>query len=188
VYHQGLYSEDESLESLMGKRSNFERNERDFYPTPREAVYPLLPFVRGTTFYEPCCGDGALIDHLCGFGLDCVGASDIEPLRKGQVRLNALELEESDLKSVHSIITNPPWERPLLHAMIERFRNLRNTWLLFDADWMHTRQSSEHMKYCSRIVSIGRVRWIPGSASVGKDNCCWYEFQKDECNTRFIGR
>ena len=26
----------------MGKRSNFERVPRDFYPTPIEAVYPLL--------------------------------------------------------------------------------------------------------------------------------------------------
>ena len=28
---------------MMGKRSNFERNPRDFYPTPKEAVIPLLP-------------------------------------------------------------------------------------------------------------------------------------------------
>jgi hypothetical protein len=27
----------------MGKRSNFERIERDFYKTPAEAVRPLLP-------------------------------------------------------------------------------------------------------------------------------------------------
>ena len=27
----------------MGKRSNFERIERDFYPTPEEALIPLLP-------------------------------------------------------------------------------------------------------------------------------------------------
>ena len=27
----------------MGKRSNFPRRERDFYPTPRAAVLPLIP-------------------------------------------------------------------------------------------------------------------------------------------------
>ena len=31
----------------MGKRSNFERREADFYPTPRAAVVPLIPFLRG---------------------------------------------------------------------------------------------------------------------------------------------
>jgi hypothetical protein len=30
----------------MGKRSNFERREADFYPTPRAAVLPLIPFLR----------------------------------------------------------------------------------------------------------------------------------------------
>jgi hypothetical protein len=31
----------------MGKRSNFERREADFYPTPRAAVLPLIPYLRG---------------------------------------------------------------------------------------------------------------------------------------------
>ena len=31
---------------LMGKRSNFERREADFYPTPRGAVLPLIPYLR----------------------------------------------------------------------------------------------------------------------------------------------
>ena len=53
----------------MGKRSNFERREADFYPTPFEAVLPLIPYLRGIrTFAEPCAGDGdkaspSLLDH-----------------------------------------------------------------------------------------------------------------------------
>ena len=50
-------------ERLMGKRSNFERREADFYPTPRAAVVPLIPYILGSgirTFAEPCAGDGAL--------------------------------------------------------------------------------------------------------------------------------
>ena len=31
----------------MGKRSNFERIPRDFYPTPYAAVPPLIPHLRG---------------------------------------------------------------------------------------------------------------------------------------------
>lgn len=57
----------------MGKRSSFERIERDFYPTPYKAVPPLIPHLRGVIkFAEPCCGNGALIRHLERHGLRCV--------------------------------------------------------------------------------------------------------------------
>ena len=56
----------------MGKRSSFERRPGDFYPTPRAAVLPLIPRLRGVrTFAEPCCGDGTLVRHLESFGLRC---------------------------------------------------------------------------------------------------------------------
>ena len=62
----------------MGKRSNFPRRDRDLYPTPRSAVLPLIPHLRGIrTFAEPCCDDGALVRHLESFGLRCVYAGDI---------------------------------------------------------------------------------------------------------------
>ena len=49
----------------MGKRSDFERKPRDFYPTPIEAVYPLLEHLEEDfLFAEPCAVDGTLIEHL----------------------------------------------------------------------------------------------------------------------------
>ena len=66
----------------MGKRSNFERREADFYPTPRAAAVPLIPYLGGIrTFAEPCAGDGDLVRHLESFGLRCVWQGDI---RTGQ--------------------------------------------------------------------------------------------------------
>lgn len=51
----------------MGKRSNFERNPRDLYDTPYQAVVPLLPFLNPHTNYaEPCFGNGKLRDSLAG--------------------------------------------------------------------------------------------------------------------------
>jgi hypothetical protein len=50
--------------SAMGKRSSFDRVPRDFYPTPYEAVLPLLAHLPRCTFNEPCAGNGALIRHL----------------------------------------------------------------------------------------------------------------------------
>lgn len=173
----------------MGKRSNFDRIERDFYPTPIEAVKPLIPHLPVIfTFIEPCAGNGVLIDHLKSLvRCQCVGAFDIEPQRKDITQLDSLQLQHKT--DADYIITNPPWDRKLLHPMIENFIKIAPTWLLFDSDWMHTKQSIPYMKYLSRVVSIGRVKWIPDSKMTGKDNCCWYLFDKNnQDETVFVGR
>lgn len=169
----------------MSKRNhNFERNPRDFYRTTASAVTPLIPFVRGATFAEPCAGDGALVDHLIAAGLTCAHASDIFPMRSDIIVADAMDY---DGPCDRLIITNPPWDRTILHPMITHLRSIAPTWLLFDADWMHTTQSAPFMKFCRRIVSVGRVSWMDNGVS-GMDNCCWYLFQADECETIFYGR
>ena len=63
------------------------------------------------------------------------------------------------------------------------------TWLLFDADWAHTKQSAPYMTSCVKIVSIGRVKWIEDSKMTGKDNCAWYLFDANHNSpTEFYGR
>lgn len=64
----------------MGKRSNFTRVDRDYYPTPPEAIDPLLPFLAAEErFCEPCAGDGRMRDYLVSKGHVCANAWDIEP-------------------------------------------------------------------------------------------------------------
>ncbi len=173
----------------MGKRSNFEREELDFYATPMAAVNPLLPFLMpGDTFCEPCAGAGDLVRHLEAAGLRCVSAFDVEPRHEDIRRHDASFITRADLNGADYIITNPPWDRPPLHQIIERCSSIADTWLLFDADWMHTRQAAPYLKYCSKIVSVGRVKWIEGSDGAGKDNCCWYLFGPEPTETVFYGR
>ncbi|WP_312531932.1 class I SAM-dependent methyltransferase [Paracoccus sp. (in: a-proteobacteria)] len=175
----------------MGKRSSFERIERDFYPTPPEAVAPLLPHLGfGDSFIEPCAGDMALVNTLEEAGMSCRFEGDIEPRHSDVRRFNALS---DDLAvwadGVDCIITNPPWRRDVLHPMIRHFTALRPTWLLFDADWMHTVQSAEFMPLCRKIVSVGRVKWFPETKMTGKDNCCWYLFDaRGKGAAQFVGR
>jgi hypothetical protein len=174
----------------MGKRSNFERVERDFYPTPFEAVIPLVAHLPAEfSYWEPCAGDGALINHLADMaGVTYCAASDIVP-QCAIPQSDALDPQPSCRTSVDYIITNPPWDRKILHPMIEHFSSRCPTWLLFDADWMHTKQSARFMPWLRKIVSVGRVKWIPGSKMTGKDNCAWYLFdQNSEGKTVFIGR
>ena len=64
----------------MGKRSDFERKPRDYYPTPIEAVKPLLVHLPDKfTFAEPCAGNGILIEYLQKNGGEVTYAFDIEP-------------------------------------------------------------------------------------------------------------
>lgn len=101
----------------MGKRSNFARAPRDFYPTPEKAVLPLLPFLpEGSSFIEPCAGDGRLSLHLKKHGLRLIHQSDIAP--RGLIadglspigirRLDALEIDLKFCAGADFIITNPP--------------------------------------------------------------------------------
>ena len=171
--------------SAMGKRSSFPRKERDYYPTPLEAVVPLVPHLptERTTYHEPCAGDGRLVSHLTTLAphMLCLGATDIEQ--------DALTLTQcfGDM-----FITNPPWDRKVLHPLIDHLSGLAPTWLLIDAGWAFTRQSSRFMTYCRKIVAVGRLRWIPESKMTGKDDCCWYLFDRtvDDTtfNTTFFGR
>ncbi len=175
----------------MGKRSSFERIPRDFYPTPLDAVRPLLPHLPPfTAFAEPCAGDGALVRHLESFGHRCGHASDIEPMADGIERRDALTHDRQSLGlSWQVIITNPPWARSALHPLISHLSTLGPTWLLFDADWIHTRQSVPFLPLLRKVVSVGRIKWIPDSKMTGKDNCAWHLFDARAAGaTLFFGR
>lgn len=171
----------------MGKRSSFDRIPRDFYPSPVEAVRPLLPHLAPRTrFCEPCAGDGALVVHLTAAGHVCARAWDIEPRRDDIDQLDALTRL---IGNIDCFITNPPWSRDVLHPMIVHFSAQHPTWLLFDADWIHTRQSAPFSHLLRKIVSVGRVKWIPDSPFTGKDNCAWHLFDaQSDAPAQFIGR
>ena len=153
----------------MGKRSDFERIPRDFYPTPLKAVPPLIPHLRGVrTFAEPCCGDGALVRHLESFGLRCVYAGDIatgqDALALDRLRRRRRDHHQSalrahdDARADRALRAHPP------------------TWLLLETDWASTKQAAPFMPSCSDIVSVGRLRWIEGTTMSGKQNFAWYRF------------
>lgn len=175
----------------MGKRSSFRRIERDYYPTPGKAIDPLLPHLPETTsFVEPCAGDGRMMIYLSNAGHLCVDAWDIEPQHKLVSQRDATTAKDNS--QAEFFITNPPWDRSILHPLIGNLATQKPTWLLFDADWMHTKQSAPFMDWCRVIVSVGRVKWIEDSPHTGKDNCAWYLFDEDDSNygmtTEFWGR
>lgn len=183
----------------MGKRSDFDRIPKDLYQTwDPKAVTPLLPHLPARTkFAEPCCGEMALIRQLEAAGHVCYWASDIVDrnapitvsgawVKNTVTEIDALKVTKP-LQLADCIITNPPYLKEILFPMIEHFRKYNQTWLLLSADFMHNVGSGTIMKYCSKIVSIGRVTWIPGTKP-GKENSAWYCFEQEMCETKFIGR
>lgn len=177
----------------MGKRSDFERIDKDFYRTfDKRAGDRLAPFLRpGTRYIEPCAGAGDLIDQLQNHGHFCMGAIDLEktwPQKQMIKQRNALDLNCNTMDA-DCYITNPPWTREVLHPLIEHLSSQLPTWLLFDADWACTKQAKPYLEYCRKIVAIGRLKWIPDTTMSGKDSACWYLFdQNDDSPTIFYGR
>lgn len=162
----------------MGKRSNFERFPRDKYRSNQTVSDPLLPFLMpSTVFIEPCAGDGALVALLEAQGHVCAQAFDIEPDAPGIAQRDVFEpVDENEAADCY--ITNPPWDRKILHPLILHLSDHRPTWLLFDAAWAFTRQAAPFLPRLRRIVSVGRVKWIPGSDFASLDDCAWYLFGK----------
>jgi hypothetical protein len=135
-----------------------------------------------TRFIEPCVGEGVLVGHLKRAGHVLVSAYDLPHDARTKRYPKASDGE--------IFITNPPWARSVLHEIIVNLSSQAPTWLLLDADWMHTRQSIPFMPRLRAIVSVGRLKWIPGSPHTGKDNVAWILFDRpdDRANIRFIGR
>ncbi len=153
----------------MGKRSSFPRRDRDAYPTPRSAVWPLIPHLRGIrSFAEPCCDNGDLVRHLESFGLRC--------LYQGDKATGQDALTFDSFGPINSIITNPPWKRVDLHPLISHFQKIAPTWLLIDMDWSSTKQARPYLPCCTDILPLGRQIWIAGTDQTGFDNSAWYRF------------
>ena len=168
----------------MGKRSGFERKERDFYPTPYAAVVPLLYHIPvNVKFSEPCAGDCELVKHLESTGALCNWMSDINPNHP------CVWQDAFDLKSCEGemFITNPPYDWKILNPLITHLSDIAPTWLLLPADMMHNKRMAPHIDRCDKIVSVGRVKWF-GNQS-GMENSAWYLFDADFTDdTLFFGR
>jgi hypothetical protein len=168
----------------MGKRTSYERKERDFYPTPLAAVVPLYRFVSHELFCEPCAGEGHLIANL-RYVAKCMSAYDIEPPKKSRLKnrsfvaqLDARDLTEDNLNGAKLIITNPPWKWEILSKLIDVFVSLRPTWLLLNGDLLHNNRFAPYMEKCSVVVPVGRVSWMQNGVT-GYENTAWYLFDKD---------
>jgi hypothetical protein len=154
----------------MGARTKtkFEKTEAqskfEFYATPPRAVLPLIPFLGDVkTFAEPCVGNGDLVRHLEYWGPSCTSRGDIST---GQDALKTGSFGDVDY-----IITNPPFS--LKHAMILHFQRFLPTWLLLPLEAATTLEAPPFFEHCSHIVSVGKVKWKPGTRDKSDFSYAW---------------
>ena len=178
----------------MTKFSKYEAQPRDFFrTTDPNAFPPLLPYLKGKTYFEPCWGAGDLekgLEHVA----ECKWRSDIEPQSDKVLQKNALFLTKEDVKDCDYGVSNPPFSFSMLQPLLDHLPTLKPTWLLLPADFMHNRQSRGYMDRCSLVLSVGRLFFHKGGedASVvkysrGTANNCWYLFHSEPCETKFVG-
>lgn len=163
----------------MGKRSSFEKIPKDFYATTDPKAIPpnFVECVRGKRYAEPCYGEGDLEDLLMDVAV-CRWRSDIRDT--GCCKLwDATCLSEHELEHCDMILTNPPFSRDVLLPLIDHFTSLKPTWLLLPAGYMHNRYFATYMRECSRVVSIGRLKWFKDSKYTSTDDFAWYHFPKE---------
>jgi len=176
----------------MSKRSNFEKVPKDFYTTVDPNAIPpkLIEFIRGKSYASPCYGNGDLEDLLMEVAV-CRWRSDIRETVGSSKVWDAMRLSKHELERCDIILENPPFSRDVLLPMIDHFITLKPTWLLLPADYMHNKYFSPYVAKCSKVVSVGRLKWFKDSRHTSTDNFCWYFWKHhadEDTETVFYGR
>ena len=53
---------------------------------------------------------------------------------------------------------------------------------------MHDMAEGDEIWSTSDMTTKQYSKWVEGSKNTGKDNCCWYLFDRDAGVTKFYGR
>lgn len=174
----------------MGKRTDYEKRARDYYWTPLEPIKPLVPFLLGQAYGEPCVGGGHLVKGINHYTFRlpnrprCLWSSDLAPdyerLRQNTPYLtpktvSGTKLRWYDLREVDILVSNPPFSWNILQALMRVFLSLKPTWLLLPSDMASNQRFSPFMGVCSDIIPVGRVSWMENGQS-GMENYSWYLF------------
>jgi len=91
---------------MAGHNLNNDRQKDDFYPTPPDAIYPLLEREKFEgEIWECACGDGAISNILKEYNYN-VYSSDLIDRNYGETGIDFLKSN----KKTENIITNPPFK------------------------------------------------------------------------------
>jgi Uncharacterised methyltransferase family (DUF6094) len=143
-----------------------ERREADFYPTPPSATLALLPELhaqpagwpapvslpQGALVFDPCCGDGAILDVARQSGYRTIGFElDEGRAREASERLHTVDcrdaLEARFWPRCDALVTNPPFS--LAKEFVDRAF----------AEGLPERVDCAFLLQLDFAASQGRARW-----------------------------
>lgn len=166
---------------------NYQRNERDWYPTPPDVTNAIVDFMKNEmslhstkslkTIWEPACGDGAMANVLAQhWNVIC---SDIHPLKEGAVKASFYDWEPEE--PYEAIITNPPFGKEI-DKFIERAMVFaeKKKWVLFvgrhelDCAKGRARWFADNPHFYGKITLLWRPKWIADSDGSPRHNYAVY--------------
>lgn len=163
--------------------NNYERQPRDYYPTPREpidALFSALPLnYFNKQICDPCMGDGSLLKVIKEHGYTIFG-DDIVHSPNYDFLIGAFP----DGWYNCDIITNPPYGLQgklalqfVQRALVMTYYNGKVAMLLpVDYDSGKTRQPIfTHIAFAYKIVLLNRIKWFNNQA--GSENHAWYVWE-----------
>lgn len=172
------------------RRPTPKREDLDFWPTPVELrqalISSVLPILPRALIWECAAGDGVLEDDLRAAGYE-VFASDIDPQRRGIVRLDFLHDDPPAVTKGSILGTNPPFGKSgLLDPFLARMMALLDAgWLsaavlLFRADAAATMGRRDILnRAAAEWTCCWRQRWIPGTTGQPRWWFHWFVWVPD---------
>jgi hypothetical protein len=110
-------------------------------------------------------------------GQDGLPLEAVPDLDYGSIAYGVDALALDSYGEIDAIITNPPFDKPLMHKLIVQFAAIAPTWVLLEWDWASNKHAGPLLPFCTDIVPIGRLQLIPHSkCSGGFTNYAWYRF------------
>ena len=168
---------------MRQRNLGYERQERDFYPTPAWVTEALLRRVRlPNGIWEPCCGNGAMAQVLETHGHRVVG-TDLVAQGYGETGRDFLT-EPQLPKGATAIVTNPPYGRRL-YEFVDRALELTQpvggmVAMLVNSQWPYGAANSARLRvpaFDAEIKLTNRIVWFTGAngkpAKQPQENHCW---------------
>lgn len=162
--------------SMAGGNPTDERQENDWYPTPRDVTEALLRFYKFTPQVHECaCGDGSMSEVLKAHGYDVI-STDLYDRGYGK-RIDFFDIE---YPYAPSIVTNPPFS--LAPQFIEHALGVLKVdklALLLKSTFWHAKSRLQLFeKY--RPTLVGPLLWRPDFLGKGRPTmeCSWVIWDK----------
>lgn len=171
------------------------RSKNDFYETPKSYVDALnYSITFDGSIFEPCVGDGSLLNYLNRDNISNAWTNDLDPHRMAQFHFNAA-WEPAWPQEIRAdwIITNPPFSdiEPIIEISWDKCR--RGIAFLCRISFLEPINSRLKLL---QSLHIKDLIFLPRHSFTGKGNdfvtCCWLIAEKDnsidDCSITFVGR